>query len=124
LREGKGKQGSITRLRLQHTGQHRISRDSSSSDRSHGTLQRAATGSVVRELAGGSASGKESSDKHCAVKRRTVSVMGLIGGREGAPWWKQLGELISFWDGIRELLEASFSSIHLMVFDSIDCIEK
>jgi hypothetical protein len=41
----------------------------------------------VRELAGGSASGKErhgeGADKHCAVKRRIVSVMGLIGGREG-----------------------------------------
>jgi hypothetical protein len=38
--EGEGKQGSITRLRLQHTGQQRISRDSSSSDRSHGEQQR------------------------------------------------------------------------------------
>jgi hypothetical protein len=46
------------------------------------------------------------------VKRKTVSVMGLIGERERGTLVETIGgELISFWDGIRELLEASFSSM-------------
>jgi hypothetical protein len=49
---------------------------------------------VVRELAGAAlqANRGESSDKHCAVKRRTVSVMGLIGERERGTLVETIGE--------------------------------
>jgi hypothetical protein len=85
---GKGSKGSITRLRLQHTGQHRISRDSSSSDRSHGTLQRAAAGSVVRELAGAALQANRGEGKERREFGQTLCCEEEDCECHGFDWWE------------------------------------
>jgi hypothetical protein len=74
----------------------------------------------VRELAGAALQAKRGEGKErrefgqtLCCEEEDCECHGLIGGRgRGVTLVETIGgELISFWDGIRKLLEASFSSM-------------